>query len=78
MLSHPIPPEEATSEAIIFSNMSSTTSLCLDFFDIYAPTMSTASWEERQSHIPSQAMIMKAVSGPILSFFISGTAVIIY
>lgn len=78
ILSHPIPPDEATSEAIILSNISSMTSDIFFFFGKSSPTKLTASYELRQSQIPSQAKIKNEVSpGTILSFLISGKAVII-
>jgi hypothetical protein len=77
-LSHPIPPDEATSEAIILSNISSMTVEIRSFFLSNSPTKSTASWEVRQSHIPSQASTRNAVSAVIFCFYISGTAVIIW
>ena len=78
ILSHPMPPEDATSEAMILSNISSTTDDTFSFFFIKSPAKSTASYEVRQSQIPSQAMMRKLVSpGMIFSFLISGIAVII-
>ena len=79
ILSHPIPPDEATSVAMILSKTSSMARDILSFLllVIKSPTISTASWDVRQSQIPSQAIIRKAVSLPIFSFFIYGTAVII-
>jgi hypothetical protein len=77
ILSQPIPPLEATSLAIILSNISSTTYEILSFFGNKSPTNCTASYDVRQSQIPSQAIMRKLVSGPIFSFLISGMAVII-
>lgn len=77
MLSQPIPPDEATSDAIILSNISSITWECFSFFLINSPTKSTDSCDVRQSHMPSQAKMRNYVSPVILSFLTSGTAVII-
>ena len=77
ILSQPIPPDEATSLAIILSNISSTTPESLSFFLRRAPTNSAASYEVRQSQIPSQAKIKKDVSEVIFSLLMSGIAVII-
>lgn len=55
MLSQPIPPDEATSVATILSNISSITADNFSFFLIISFTKSTASYEVRQSQIPSQA-----------------------
>lgn len=78
MLSHPMPPLEATSVAMILSNISSTTYETLSFFLISSFTKSTASYDVKQSQIPSQAIIKNAVSpGTIFSFLMSGIAVII-
>ena len=79
MLSQPIPPDEATSDAIILSNISSMTSDTFFFFGSSSPTKFTASYELKQSQIPSQARIKNDVSpGTNLSFLISGKAVIIW
>ena len=77
ILSHPIPPDEATSYAIILSNISSITKEILSFFFIRSPTKSTASYEVKQSQIPSHAIIRKLASEDNFSFLISGIAVII-
>lgn len=80
MLSQPMPPEEATSVAMILSKTSSMaedTGLSFFLLTRRSPTQSTASYEVRQSQIPSQAMIKKAASLPIFSLLISGIAVII-
>jgi len=77
MLSHPIPPDDATSLAMILSNISSTTPEILSFFLRSSPTYSAASYEVRQSQIPSQAMIRNDESAVIFSFLMSGIAVII-
>jgi hypothetical protein len=77
ILSQPIPPEEATSLAIILSNISSITEDNFSFFYINSFTNSTASYEVRQSQIPSQAKIKNGVSVAIFSFLTSGIAVII-
>lgn len=79
ILSHPMPPEEATSEAMILSNISSTTWDTFPFFFIRSPTRSTASYDVKQSQIPSQAIIRNVVSPwTIFSFLMSGMAVIIW
>lgn len=57
MLSQPMPPDDATSDATILSNISSTTWDSLSFFLMSSFVKSTASYEVRQSQIPSQAMI---------------------
>jgi hypothetical protein len=77
ILSQPIPPDEATSEATILSNISSITYDTFSFFFNCSPTKSTASYDVKQSHMPSHAIIRKAVSVESFSFLISGIAVII-
>lgn len=81
MLSVPIPSEEATFVAIIFSNMSPTMEdiFSVGFLSLSLSFMSWAvSWELRQSQIPSQANTMNLVSGASLCMRTSGTHVIIY
>jgi hypothetical protein len=52
-----MPPEDATSVAIILSNISSIIAEVFSFFFNKSPTKSTASYELKQSQIPSQANI---------------------
>lgn len=74
-------PDEATSDAIILSNIYSRQTLkfplawelCKNSLHIV-----TASCEVRQSQIPSQAMIKNSFDFIYFSTFISGTHVIIY
>jgi hypothetical protein len=78
MLSHPMPPLDATSVAMILSNISSITYETFSLFLINSLTKSTDSYDVKQSQIPSHAMMRKTVSpGKSFSFFISGLAVII-
>lgn len=77
MLSQPIPPEEATSVAIILSNIISTTVLNLVVSFMSLSTKSTASYDVKQSQIPSQAMIKNCVFSSMFYFLMSGLAVII-
>jgi|LauGreDrversion4_2_1035121.scaffolds.fasta_scaffold3037568_1 hypothetical protein len=80
MLSHPIPPLVATSCASIESSISSTRAAKLSFvffFFNFSITRLTASYEDKQSHMPSQAQIIKSVSLVIFSIVISGNAVMI-
>lgn len=78
ILSHPTPPDEATSAAIILSNISSIAPDNFSFFFRSSPIYSAASYEVKQSQIPSQARIRKLTSEDIFSFLMSGMAVIIW
>lgn len=83
ILSHPTPPEDATSEAIILSNIYSKHKLRWPVYEEETVmknslTNVTHSWEVRQSHIPSQAIIRKSFSGDNYYIYISGTHDIIY